>query len=151
MVLMELGMLSKTKPSRSIATIFTTTKYMSIGEGTPVKKVVKIILFSLFGVIVALILWWSHFMFWLPHFHEDEKGNLVSGDTKLVLVSKMLPDDKSGITIPNSLPFWDSIGIVDGDMDGRLWKFTDKGEQYVLYIPNTEMPWHWVYRYSTRQ
>jgi len=87
-------------------------------------------------------------MFWVPHFHEVQRGDLVSGNTRLILVSKLLPGDKSGITVPNQNPFWKSIGVVDGSMDGRLWKFTDHGKQYVLYVPNTEMPWHWVYKYS---
>ncbi|MCL6442201.1 MAG: hypothetical protein K6T83_01835 [Alicyclobacillus sp.] len=100
------------------------------------------------SIVVLLVLWWVHFMFWLPHFHEDAQGDLVSGKTKLVLVSKLLPGDKTGITVPDTLWFWDSVGIVDGNMDGRLWKFTEHGRQYVLYQPNTEMPWRWVYTYA---
>ncbi|KRW91113.1 hypothetical protein SD51_11115 [Alicyclobacillus tengchongensis] len=112
-------------------------------------KVVKLIIGLMGVVILTVVLWWAHFIFWLPHFHEDAQGNLVSGTTKLILVSKLLPGDNSGIVVPRRIPFWHSIGIVDGDMDGRLWKFTEHGRQYVLYEPNTEMPWQWVYKYTT--
>ncbi|GLV12979.1 hypothetical protein Heshes_06630 [Alicyclobacillus hesperidum] len=119
------------------------------GGGAQMQRLTKIAMGIISVAMVVAILWWAHFIFWLPHFHEDAQGNLVSGTTKLILVSKLLPGEKSGITVPERMPFWDSIGIVNGNMDGQLWKFTEHGRQYVLYRPNTEMPWQWVYKYRT--
>ncbi|WAH37441.1 hypothetical protein [Alicyclobacillus dauci] len=101
-------------------------------------------------IIGALVLWWAYFTYWVPRFHMDSKGDLVSGNTKLVLVSQMLPNDKVKITTPRMIPFWKSIGIVDGSTPGRLWNFTYDGNRYVLYEPNVEMPWKTVYKYATK-
>ena len=103
---------------------------------------------GIFVVVLAFISWWMYFTFGLPRYHADAKGDLVSGTTKLVLVSKMLPNDHTNITIPHLIPFWRSIGIVDGSMAGHLWGFTDHDNLYVLYQPNTEMPWQTVYKYA---
>jgi hypothetical protein len=62
----------------------------------------------------------------------------------------MLPNEKVRITIPQFIPFWKTIGLVEGEDSGRLWRFTYKGKQYVLYEPNTEMPWQTIYKYSNK-
>ncbi|GMA56966.1 hypothetical protein C7445_108157 [Alicyclobacillus sacchari] len=110
-------------------------------------RTAKIVVGVTSALILTIVLWWAHFIFWLPHFHVDAQGDLVSGKTRLILVSKLL-GGKSGITVPERIPFWDSIGIVDGNIGGRLWKFTEHGQKYVLYQPSTEMPWQWVYKYA---
>ena len=50
----------------------------------------------------------------------------------------------------NILPFWKTIGIVDGEMDGTLWEFTDKGKKYVLYCSNAEMAMPDIYKYAKK-
>jgi hypothetical protein len=100
-------------------------------------------------LVVMFVLWWSHFRFFEPAFHFEGTNykNLVSGNSKLMLVSSPT-NEKAKIKAPDSLPFWKIIGYVKGRDSGTLWGFTYKGEKYVDYKPNTEMPWDDVYKYT---
>lgn len=89
-------------------------------------------------------------MFFVPHFQAGSNNTLVSKNTKLVFVT-MIPDaEKLGIHVPNSIPFWKTIGVVDGEMKGTLWEFTDKGKKYVVYFHDGEMVVGDVYKYSSK-
>ncbi|MEH7094943.1 hypothetical protein [Neobacillus vireti] len=102
----------------------------------------------LIGISISLILllsWWSKYLFFVPHFQPGPNNTLISKNAKLVLV----PDpERLGIHEPNFIPFWKTIGVVDGEMKGTLWGFTDKGKKYVSYYHDGEMVVGSIYRYS---
>ncbi|WP_445491641.1 hypothetical protein [Niallia sp. 03133] len=108
----------------------------------------KKLIISAIIIMLSFIIWWTNCVFFVPHFQAGPNNTLVSKNTKLELVTDSEPE-KLGIHVPNFLPFWKTIGEVDGDMDGTLWEFTDKGNNYILYTANTEMPWQYIYKYST--
>jgi hypothetical protein len=104
------------------------------------------------GIIILLsfVLWWAKYLFFMPHFQEGPNKTLVSKNIKLELVTDSPEPEKLGISVPGFLPFWKTVGTVDGEMDGTLWEFNNKGKKYVLYTANTEMPWSYIYKYSTK-
>jgi hypothetical protein len=104
-------------------------------------------------IVIMMILsisWWAKYLFFVPHFQAGPKNTLVSKNTKLVLVAISPEAEKLGIHIPNFIPFWKTIGVVDGEMKGTLWEFNDNGKTYVSYHPDVEMDVGSVYRYSSK-
>ena len=81
------------------------------------------------------------------HFEGTNYKNLVSSNTRLKLVTDP-SNGNSKIKIPDTLPFWKTVGYVKGKNSGTLWEFTYEGKKYVDYKPNTEMPWDDVYKYE---
>lgn len=101
-------------------------------------------------IIFSLLIWWSYFMFFVPHFHEGPNNTLVSKNVTLELVTTSPEPEKEGITVPDFLPFWKVIGEVDGKGAGDLWEFTDNGKKYVVYSGNEEMAGRYIYKYSKK-
>ncbi|MDP4164448.1 MAG: hypothetical protein Q8898_15230 [Bacillota bacterium] len=101
-------------------------------------------------LIILFMAWWARYLFFVPHFHAGPNNTMVSKNAKLVLVTNSPKPEKLGIHVPNFIPFWKTIGVVDGDKGGTLWEFTDKGKKFVSYYPNGEMVVGSVYKYSSK-
>lgn len=110
----------------------------------------KKIISSILIIAFLFISWWAKYLFFEPHFKAGSNNTLVSKNTKLVLVTTEPEADKLGIHVPSFIPFWKTIGVVDGKMKGTLWEFKDKGNTYVSYYPNGEMVIGSVYKYSSQ-
>ncbi|NHM34000.1 hypothetical protein [Neobacillus terrae] len=100
-------------------------------------------------MMILFILWWAKYLVFVPHFQAGPNNTLVSRNTELVLVAISPEAEKSGIHIPGFIPFWKTIGVVDGEMKGTLWEFKDNGKTYVSYHPDVEMDVGSVYKYSS--
>ena len=98
-------------------------------------------------IIVLFLSWWAKYLFFVSHFQVGNENTLVSRNTELVFVAVSPEAEKLGIHIPNFIPFWKTIGVVDGEMKGTLWEFKDKGKTYVSYHPDVEMDVGSVYKY----
>lgn len=98
------------------------------------------------SLIIAFVIFvgaeFVHFSFFMPDFQSEHNGTIVYG--KVVLV----PLKKNEIRPPNNLWFWDTIGYLKGQ--GTLYKFSQNGKMYALYIDNTEMPLPLVYSYKSK-
>ena len=101
-------------------------------------------------IIILLMSWWAKYLFFVPHFQARPNNTLVSKNTKLVLVAISPEAEKVGIHIPSFIPFWKTIGVVDGEMKGTLWEFKDEGKTYVSYYSDGEMVVGSVYRYLSK-
>lgn len=101
-------------------------------------------------LIILLILWWAKYLLFVPHFQAGPNNTLVSKNTILVLVTISPEAGKLGIHIPSFIPFWKTIGVVDGDMKGTLWEFKDKGKTYVSYYSYREMDVGSIYKYLSK-
>lgn len=101
-------------------------------------------------IIILLMSWWAIYLFFVPHFQAGQNNTLVSKNTELVLVAISPEAEKLGIHIPSFIPFWKTIGVVDGEMKGTLWEFQDKGKTYVSYYSDGEMDVGSVYKYSSK-
>lgn len=110
----------------------------------------KKLIISIVIIIILFMSWWAKYLFFVPHFQAGPNNTLVSKNAKLVLVTNSPEPEKLGIGVPKFIPFWRTIGVVDGEMDGTLWEFTDKGKKYVSYYPNGEMDVGSVYKYSSK-
>ncbi|HJV16149.1 MAG TPA: hypothetical protein VJ546_01985 [Bacillales bacterium] len=86
-------------------------------------------------------------MFFVPHFQAGPNNTLVSQNTKLVLFTIEPEAEKLGIHVPSFIPFWKTIGVVDGEMKGTLWEFQDNGKIYVSYHLDVEMNVGSIYKY----
>jgi hypothetical protein len=101
-------------------------------------------------IIVLLMSWWAKYLFFVPHFQAGPHNTLVSKNSKLVLVAIAPEAEKKGIHIPRFIPFWKTIGVVDGEMKGTLWEFKDKRKTYVTYYSDGEMVVGSVYQYLSK-
>jgi hypothetical protein len=109
----------------------------------------KVIILSIISLLTFMT-WWSKFLFFVPHFQAGQNKTLVSTHAQLELVTESPEPEKEGINVPNFIPFWKTIGTVDGKAKGTLWEFDDKGKKYVLYSADGEMTWSYVYQYSKK-
>ncbi|NHM30882.1 hypothetical protein [Neobacillus terrae] len=71
-------------------------------------------------IIILFLTWWTKYLFFVPLFHAGPNNTLISMNTKLVLVTISPEAEKLGIHIPSFIPFWKTIGEVDGEMKGTL-------------------------------
>lgn len=110
----------------------------------------KKLIISAVIILILFMSWWAKYLFFVPHFQAGPNNTLVSKNLKLELVSPSFESKKFGINDPGFLPFWKTIGIVDGKMDGTLWEFSDKGKTYVLYCSNSEMALSDIYKYAKK-
>jgi hypothetical protein len=110
------------------------------------KKIISLVLIITF----LFISWWAKYLFFVPHFNEGPNNTLVSKNTKLVFVTIEPDAEKLGIHVPGFIPFWKTIGVVDGKMKGTLWEFKDNGKIYVSYFHDGEMDVGSVYKYSPK-
>jgi hypothetical protein len=110
----------------------------------------KKLIISMAIIIILFMTWWAKYLFFAPHFQAGPNNILVSKNAKLVLVTNSPEPEKLGVHVPNFIPFWKRIGVVDGEMKGTLWEFKDKRKRYVSYYPDGEMVVGSVYKYSSK-
>lgn len=110
----------------------------------------KKLIISVVIILILFILWWAKYLFFVPHFQAGPNNTLVYKNVKLELVTHSPEPEKLGIIVPDFLPFWKTIGVVDGETTGALWEFTDKGKKYVLYYPYIEMAMPDIYKYAKK-
>ncbi|KAA0547021.1 hypothetical protein FZW96_13640 [Bacillus sp. BGMRC 2118] len=103
---------------------------------------------SIIVLIVLFVLWWVKCVYFIPQFQNGPNKSLVSADVRLELVTDSPEPEKLGVIVPKFIPFWKTVGKVEGEIEGTLWEFTSNGDKYVLYSAKTEMPWRYIYKYT---